>query len=107
MLRAGDPRALDAYEAHGRIIPGTLDEHLDRDRHRLGRPSPATGTRWRSSPSTNDHVDLLNAAVQNRRLVAGDLDPDTAVAIAGGEHRPRRGRGRHPTQRPAADHHRR
>jgi conjugative relaxase-like TrwC/TraI family protein len=29
-LRSGDPRALDAYEAHGRIIAGTLDEHLDR-----------------------------------------------------------------------------
>ena len=43
LLRAGDPRALDAYEAHGRIIPGTLDEHLDRDRHSLGRPSPERG----------------------------------------------------------------
>ena len=29
-LRAGDPRALDAYEAHGRIVAGTLDAHLDR-----------------------------------------------------------------------------
>ena len=29
-LRAGDPRGLDAYEAHGRIIAGTLDDHLDR-----------------------------------------------------------------------------
>ena len=27
-LRCGDPRALDAYEAHDRIIPGTLDDHL-------------------------------------------------------------------------------
>ena len=35
-LRHGDPRALDAYEARGRIIPGTLVEHLDtrrNDRH--------------------------------------------------------------------------
>ena len=29
-LRCGDPGAFDAYEAHGRIIPGTLDEHLAR-----------------------------------------------------------------------------
>ena len=36
--------------------------------------------------STNEHVDLLNAAVQRLRLTAGDLDPDTAVTIAGGEH---------------------
>ena len=27
-LRAGDPDALDAYEAHGRIQPGPLDDHL-------------------------------------------------------------------------------
>ena len=40
-LRHGDPRALDAYEAHGRIIPGTLVEHLDTDRQRLDRtPHP-------------------------------------------------------------------
>ena len=26
-LRHGDLRALDAYEAHDRIIPGTIDEH--------------------------------------------------------------------------------
>ena len=37
-LRAGDPRALDAYEAHGRIIPGTLEDHLGGNRHPVGRP---------------------------------------------------------------------
>ena len=84
MLRAGDPRALDAYEAHGRIIPGTLDEHLDAiattwiDRHDNGDTVAVVA-------STNEHVDLLNDAVQNRRLAVGDLDPDTAVGIAGGE----------------------
>ena len=30
LLRSGDPRAFDAYEAHGRIIAGTLEEHLAR-----------------------------------------------------------------------------
>ncbi len=40
-LRHGDPRALDAYEAHGRIIPGTLVEHLDTHRQLLDRtPHP-------------------------------------------------------------------
>jgi conjugative relaxase-like TrwC/TraI family protein len=84
MLRAGDPRAVELYEAHGRIIPGSLDEHLDAiaaawiDRHRNGDTVAMVA-------STNDHVDLLNAAVQNRRLVVGDLNPDTAVDIAGGE----------------------
>ena len=106
MLRAGDPRALDAYEAHGRIIPGTLDDHLDAiantwiERHDNGDTVAVVA-------STNEHVDLLNDAVQNRRLAVGDLDPDTAVGIAGGDDRPRRGGGRDATQRPAADHHRR
>ena len=65
LLRAGDPRALDAYEAHGRIIPGTLDEHLDEiatawiDRHQNGDTVAVVA-------STNEHVDLLNDAVQNR-----------------------------------------
>src|SRR5215211_5326803 len=33
--------------------------------------------------STNQHVDAVNAAVQQRRLDAGQLQPDTKVAIAG------------------------
>ena len=37
-LRAGDPAALDAYEAHGRIVAGPLDDHLDRIAQRLARP---------------------------------------------------------------------
>ena len=85
LLRAGDPRALDVYEAHGRIIPGTLEEHLGEiakqwvDRHQNGDTVALVA-------SSNDHVDLLNAAVQSLRLTVGDLDPDTAVTIAGGEH---------------------
>jgi conjugative relaxase-like TrwC/TraI family protein len=84
LLRTGDPRALDAYQAHGRIIPGTLDQHLDRiavawvDRHRNGDTVAVVA-------STNEHADLLNAAIQHHRLNAGDLNPDTGVDIAGGE----------------------
>jgi conjugative relaxase-like TrwC/TraI family protein len=84
LLRDGDPQALDSYEAHGRIIPGALDDHLDEiaqqwiDRYE-GRETVAVVA------STNDHVDLLNAAIQDVRLVAGELDPGTAVPIAGGE----------------------
>ena len=74
LVRAGDPRGLDAYEAHGRIIAGTLDEHLARiatswiDRHASGRRRRW----WRRS---NDHVDAINAAVQTARIAAGHLDP--------------------------------
>ena len=35
--------------------------------------------------STNDHVDAINHAVQVARVAAGQLNPDVAAAIAGGE----------------------
>ena len=85
LLRSGDPRAFDAYEAHGRIIAGTLDEHLARmadtwiTNHQHGRTAALVA-------STNDHVDTINHAVQQARLDAGHLDSDTATRIAGGEH---------------------
>ena len=83
MLRVGDPRSLDVYEAHGRIIAGTLDEHLARiatswiDRHAAGETTAMVA-------SSNDHVDAINAAVQTARLAAGHLDGDRSVVIGGG-----------------------
>ena len=64
-LRRGDPAALDAYEAHGRIVAGTLDDHLARiaatwiDHHDSGRTIAVVA-------STNDHVDAINHAIQTR-----------------------------------------
>ena len=84
-LRCGDPSAFDAYEAHGRIIPGTIDDHLARmadtwiTGHDEGRPVALVA-------STNDHVDTINRAVQQARLDAGHLDADVATRIAGGDH---------------------
>jgi conjugative relaxase-like TrwC/TraI family protein len=84
-LRSGDPRALDAYEAHDRIIPGSLDGHLAamaeawiERRHR--------GETVALVASTNDHVDAINHAVQAARVDAGQLNPDDVASIAGGEH---------------------
>ena len=83
-LRARNPRALDAYEAHGRIIPGPFLDHLDviaKDwiGHTLdGRTVAITA-------ATNDHVDALNDAIQRMRLTIGQLQPDGAVSIAGSE----------------------
>jgi ATP-dependent exoDNAse (exonuclease V) alpha subunit len=82
-LRNGDPRALDAYEAHGRIVPGLFIEHLEAiaeawiDAHRRGETLAITTT-------TNDHVGAVNDQVQQRRLELGELDPSRSVAIAGG-----------------------
>ncbi len=95
-LRAGDPRALDAYEAHGRIVAGTLDAHLDRlatawidhqstraqhrhrrhhqrprRRHQPGHPeppgaTPATSTPTRTTPIAGDETAGVGDVVATR-----------------------------------------
>ena len=84
-LRSGDPRALDAYEAHDRIIPGTLDDHLAAIGRHRGSNTTQRGVTVALVASTNDHVDAINHAVQAARVAAGQLNPDIAAAIAGGE----------------------
>jgi conjugative relaxase-like TrwC/TraI family protein len=84
LLRAGDPRGLEVYEAHDRIIAGTLDDHLARiatswiDRYQAGETTAMVA-------SSNDHIDAINAGVQAARISAGHLDPQRSVVIAGGE----------------------
>ena len=84
MLRSGHPQALNAYEAHGRIVPGTLDEHLNHlaaewiENDRDGRSVALVA-------STNDHVDLINDTVQRCRLLRGDIDQTVTAGVAGGE----------------------
>jgi hypothetical protein len=84
LLRAGDPRGFEVYEAHGRIIAGTLDDHLARiatswiDHHQVGETTAMVA-------SSNDHIDAINAAVQAARISAGHLDLDRSVVIAGRE----------------------
>ena len=82
-LRHGDQRALDAYQAHGRIIPGTLVEHLATiadywiEHHTQGHTTAITTT-------TNDHVDAINQHIQQQRVEHGDLDPIWSAPIADG-----------------------
>ena len=83
-LRAGHPAALDFYQSHGRIHPGTFEDHL----HHIARAwldRSADGQTVAVIASTNAHVDALNAAIQKERIDYGQLDPDDAVAIGGGE----------------------
>ena len=69
----------------GRLRGARADHprHLGRaprpDRRPPGSTVTSTGDTVAVVASTNEHVDLLNAAVQNRRLIDGDLDPGTAV----------------------------
>ena len=83
-LRAGDTAAIDAYETHGRITPGRLDDQLAG----IARDWLVLTTAGRTmaiTASSNQHVDTLNHTIQHARLAAGQLDSATAVPIAGGE----------------------
>ena len=83
-LRSGDPRALDAYDAHGRIVAGSLEDHLDHlaatwiDHHGTGRSIAVVA-------STNDHVGTINRAIQAARVHADHLDATVATRLAAGE----------------------
>ena len=83
-LRPGDPGALDAYEAHDRIVAGTFLDHVELiARDWVGYT--LDGKTVAITAATNDHVDALNDAVQRLCITIGQLRPDVAVTIAGGE----------------------
>ena len=79
----GDLRALDAYETHQRIIPGTFAEHLETiadvwmQRHAAGETVAITA-------ATNEHVDAINQTIRQRRARSGDTDTTAIGSIADG-----------------------
>lgn len=83
-LRHGDASGWDAYIEHGRVIAGTIDDHLATSAHRWIATAARGGTAAVVA-TTNEHVDALNATIQGVRVDLRQLDPATAVAIAGGE----------------------
>jgi len=82
-LRHGDIRALGTYEVHGRIIPGSFDEHLDAiaaewmQRHAAGETVAITA-------ATNEHVDEINRTIRQLRARSGDTDTTRIARIADG-----------------------
>jgi conjugative relaxase-like TrwC/TraI family protein len=84
LLRSGDLHAVDAYEAHDRIIPGRLEGHLAAMAE-TWIEHQQRGETVALIASTNDHVDAINRAVQAARVGAGQLTPDRVASIAGGE----------------------
>jgi len=82
-LRSGHTKALDAYLDHGRVTAGTFEDHL-----------PAVAVQWIAEAAagrsvavtaeTNDHVDQLNAAIQQHRRAFGHLG-EPALRVAGNE----------------------
>ena len=85
LLRRGEPRAIDAYLEHDRIVAGTFDEQLALVVDQW-RTVHASGGVCAINASSNDHVDAVNAAVQSARLAAGDVDGRRAARIGGSEH---------------------
>ncbi|MDQ6696078.1 MAG: AAA family ATPase [Actinomycetota bacterium] len=83
-LRAGNPMALDAYEAHDRIVVGPFEDHLARIAGQWMQHT-AAGKTVAVTAATNDHVNAINHAVQRARFISGQLS-DRSAAIAGGEY---------------------
>jgi ATP-dependent exoDNAse (exonuclease V) alpha subunit len=83
-LRAGNPHALDAYQAHGRIVAGPLEDHVD-GIARVWLGDTLDGRTVAITAATNEHVDALNHSIQQLRLTVGELRPEGAVGIGSGE----------------------
>ena len=83
-LRHGDPRGLNAYFDHDRVIADTFDNHLTRIAGLWLDAAARHGTAAITT-STNEHVDAINAAIQTARIQVGQLDAHTAAVIGGGE----------------------
>ena len=83
-LRHGDPRGLNAYFDHGRVIADTFDNHLARIAD-LWLDTTARHRTAAITAATNEHVDKINAAVQTARITVGQLDTDRTTSIGGGE----------------------
>jgi conjugative relaxase-like TrwC/TraI family protein len=71
-LRAGNPDALDAYIDHGRVAEGTFEQLAAETAHQWIDHS-AAARRVAVIAETNEHVDALNAAIQQARRQRGQL----------------------------------
>jgi conjugative relaxase-like TrwC/TraI family protein len=82
-LRSGKVDAIDAYISHGRVSDGTFDD-LVAAAARQWMDHTADGRTVAVVAETNEHVDVLNRAIQLKRRALGHLGA-TAVRLAGGE----------------------
>ena len=79
-LRRGNPSALDAYAAHGRIRAGTFAEHLDTITD-LWLQCQTEGESLSIITTRTEHVNVINDHIQQRRLDTGELDPATLAQV--------------------------
>ena len=81
-LRHGDPRGLDAYLDHDRIVAAPFVEHVDNLAH-YWAGARDRGEYVAITTTTNDHVDAINTAVHDHRRQLGQLG-DTRLALGDG-----------------------
>ena len=79
-LRAGDPSALSAYDAHGRITSGTREEMLDRA-FTIWRAARDEGSSVLVMAGDNETTDELARRCQADRLGRGEIEaPSVPIA---------------------------
>ncbi len=83
LLRAGNTDALDAYFAHGRVTAGTFNDLLAGAAH-CWVDHTTDGRSVAVVAETNEHVDVLNSAIQQLRRQLGHLG-ECATRVAGAE----------------------
>jgi hypothetical protein len=81
-LRHGDPRGLDAYLDHDRIVAAPFDEHVDNLAH-YWAGAHDRGEYVAITTTTNDHVDAINTAIHDHRRALGQLG-DTRLELGDG-----------------------
>jgi conjugative relaxase-like TrwC/TraI family protein len=82
-LRRGDPAVADTYEREGRLHGGTVEQMERAAIAGWWRHWTRDETVLLMAPS-NDTVQQLNERAQQRRIAAGELDPDRFVETADG-----------------------
>lgn len=82
-LRDGRPEAIPAYDEHGRLHDGTTDEMADAA-YTAWHHDHTTGRATVLVADTNAMVAELNRRARADRILAGDVDPRRAVALADG-----------------------
>ncbi len=80
-LREASPAVLYTYEAHARIKPGTLDEHLDTITAAWDASRDRDET-FSITTTRNEDADAINEHVQRCRTTSGELDTCTMVELA-------------------------
>ena len=81
-LRAGRPEAIDAYEAHGRVVGGEREELLERI-YRAWKADTEAGRRSLMVAPDAASVALLNQRARADRVAAGAVNED-GLAVADG-----------------------